>query len=134
MNNTIKKSLPNNIKFNDVNITDKFFGYYQDLIINEVIPYQWKVINDELEDVEKSSAIKNFQIAAKEKEGNFYGYVFQDTDVYKWLEAVGYSLHLKEDKELECFADDTLDFIHRANQPDKYLHKYFIENLLFSSF
>ena len=69
MNNTIKKSLPNNVKFNDVNITDKFFGYYQDLIINEVIPYQWKVINDELEDVEKSSAIKNFQIAAKEKEG-----------------------------------------------------------------
>lgn len=126
MNNTIKKSLPNNIKFNDVNITDKFFGYYQDLIINEVIPYQWKVINDELEDVEKSSAIKNFQIAAKEKEGNFYGYVFQDTDVYKWLEAVGYSLHLKEDKELEKCADEVIDLIGRAQQEDGYIHTYFI--------
>ena len=126
MNNTIKKSLPNNVKFNDVNITDKFFGYYQDLIINEVIPYQWKVINDELEDVEKSSAIKNFQIAAKEKEGNFYGYVFQDTDVYKWLEAVGYSLHLKEDKELEKCADEVIDLIGRAQQEDGYIHTYFI--------
>ena len=126
MNNTIKKSLPNNIKFNDVNITDKFFGYYQDLIINEVIPYQWKVINDELEGVEKSSAIKNFQIAAKEKEGNFYGYVFQDTDVYKWLEAVGYSLHLKEDKELEKCADEVIDLIGRAQQEDGYIHTYFI--------
>lgn len=66
MDNMVTKDLASNIKFNNVNITDRFFGYYQNLIINEVIPYQWKVLNDELEDVEKSSAIKNFKIAAKE--------------------------------------------------------------------
>ena len=32
--------------------------------------------------------------------GNFYGFIFQDSDVYKWLEAVAYSLHLKENKEV----------------------------------
>ena len=58
MDNIITKELASNIKFNNVNITDRFFGYYQNLIINEVIPYQWKVLNDELEGVEKSSAIK----------------------------------------------------------------------------
>lgn len=116
----------NNIKFNNVNITDSFFGYYQNLIINEVIPYQWKVLNDELEDVEKSSAIKNFQIAAKEIEGNFYGFVFQDSDVYKWLEAVAYSLHLKENKDLEKCADEVIDLIGRAQQDDGYLQTYFI--------
>lgn len=116
----------NNIKFNNVNITDRFFGYYQNLIVNEVIPYQWKVLNDELEDVEKSSAIKNFEIAAKEREGNFYGFVFQDSDVYKWLEAVAYSLHLKDNEELEKCADDVIDLIGRAQQNDGYLHTYFI--------
>lgn len=126
MNNTVTKGLANNIKFNNVNITDKFFGYYQKLIINEVIPYQWKVLNDELEDVEKSSAIKNFQIAAKEREGNFYGFIFQDSDVYKWLEAVAYSLHLKENRELERCADEVIDLIGRAQQDDGYLHTYFI--------
>lgn len=126
MNNTVTKGLANNIKFNNVNITDKFFGYYQKLIINEVIPYQWKVLNDELEDVEKSSAIKNFQIAAKEREGNFYGFIFQDSDVYKWLEAVAYSLHLKENRKLERCADEVIDLIGRAQQDDGYLHTYFI--------
>lgn len=115
-----------NIKFNNVNITDRFFGYYQDLIINEVIPYQWKVLNDELEDVVKSSAIKNFEIAAKEKEGNFYGFIFQDSDLYKWLEAVAYSLHLKKNEELEECADKIIDLIGRAQQDDGYLHTYFI--------
>ena len=83
MDSIITKELASNIKFNNVNITDRFFGYYQNLINNEVIPYQWKVLNDELEGVEKSSAIKNFKIAAKEMEGNFYGFIFQDSDVYK---------------------------------------------------
>lgn len=115
-----------NIKFNNVNITDRFFGYYQDLIINEVIPYQWKVLNDELEDVVKSSAIKNFEIAAKEREGNFYGFIFQDSDLYKWLEAVAYSLHLKKNEELEECADKIIDLIGRAQQDDGYLHTYFI--------
>lgn len=125
MSNVMNKVLPKNVSFNNVNITDEFFGYYQELIINEVIPYQWKVLNDELEDVEKSSAIKNFQIAAKERNGNFYGFIFQDSDVYKWLEAASYSLHLKEDKALEECADEVIDLIGRAQQEDGYINTYF---------
>ena len=37
---------------------------------------------------EKSHAIENFRIAAGESKGEFYGTVFQDSDVAKWLEAV----------------------------------------------
>ena len=119
------KTLPQNIKFNQVNVTDKFFKYYQNLIIDNVIPYQWSVLNDKLQDIEKSSAIKNFQIAAKELEGNFYGFIFQDSDVYKWLEAVGYSLHLRKDSELEKCADAVIDLIGRAQEDDGYINTYF---------
>ncbi len=34
MDNIIINELASNIKFNNVNITDRFFGYYQNLIIN----------------------------------------------------------------------------------------------------
>ena len=38
MDSIITKELASNIKFNNVNITDRFFGYYQNLIINKGIP------------------------------------------------------------------------------------------------
>lgn len=40
------------------------------------------------------------------EEGEFYGFVFQDTDSAKWLETVAYSLILSPDPELERTADD----------------------------
>lgn len=59
-------------------------------------------------------------------EGRFYGQVFQDSDVSKWLEAVGNVLMLERDKELEEKADSVIDIIARAQQPDGYLDTYFI--------
>lgn len=44
----------------------------------------------------------NFRIAAGEEKGERKGVVFQDTDLYKWLEAVAYTIaggrgeHLEE--------------------------------------
>ncbi len=59
-------------------------------------------------------------------EGHFYGQVFQDSDVYKWLEAVGNVLMLGRDEKLEAQADSVIDIIARAQQPDGYLDTYFI--------
>ena len=74
-----------------------FFKRYEELVLREVIPYQERALRDEIEGAEKSHAILNFQMAAQviatgSCEGEFYGMVFQDSDVYKWLEAVAYSL------------------------------------------
>ena len=52
--------------------------------MNTVIPYQEKILNDEIPGVEKSHALANFRIAAGLEEGEFYGMVFQDSDVAKW--------------------------------------------------
>lgn len=60
------------------------------------------------------------------KKGQFYGAVFQDTDVAKWLEAVGYSLAEKKNEKLEKLADDAIDVIVQAQQEDGYLDTYFI--------
>ena len=98
----------------------------QKLVQDVVIPYQEKVLHDEIPGIEKSHAIENFRIAAGEAEGEFYGRVFQDSDVAKWIEAVAYSLVLKPDADLEARADDIIDLVGRAQQEDGYLDTYFI--------
>ncbi len=50
---------------------------------------------------------------------------FYDSDSGKWLEAVGYSLRTHPDPALEQQADDLIDRMARAQQPDGYLNSYF---------
>lgn len=113
------------IDLKNIHITDSFWNKYVHLVKDVIIPYQWDILNDRLEDVETSHCIENFKIAAGESEGEFQGAVFQDTDVAKWLEAVGFALSWERDEKLEALADETIDLIGRAQQPDGYLNTYF---------
>ena len=113
-------------KLGNVKVKDDFWGRYTSLAKDVIIPYQWQAINDLVPDTEPSHAIKNFRIAAGEEEGEFRGYVFQDSDVAKWLEAVSYSLTIKPDSELEKTADEVIDLIGRAQREDGYLDTYFL--------
>ena len=59
MKEGLKSSLLNKVK-----VTDKFWRGYQELVMDTVIPYQEKILNDEIPGVEKSHALANFRIAA----------------------------------------------------------------------
>lgn len=91
-----------------------------------IIPYQWDAMNDRIPDAEPSHCLENFAVAAGRKKGEFYGAVFQDTDIAKWLEAVGFSLAAEKNPELEKTADEVIDLIAEAQQEDGYLDTYFI--------
>jgi len=122
---------------NGVKISDAFWNRYRRLVKHEMIPYQWNVLNDaidiniekERDDAsipnEKSHAIENFRIAAKRSKGDHYGWVFQDSDVYKWLEAVAYTLGYEPDDDLKKTADEVIDLISEAQEDDGYLNTYF---------
>lgn len=110
---------------NKVNITDQFWSKRQKLVTDVVIPYQEKIMNNEVPGIEKSNAITNFKIAAGLEEGEFHGMPFQDSDLAKWLEAVAYSLQIKPDSELERRADEIIKIIAKAQQSDGYLNTYF---------
>ncbi|WP_313152667.1 glycoside hydrolase family 127 protein [Lacrimispora sp.] len=107
-------------------VVDPFWSRYISLIKDVVIPYQWDILNDRIPESEPSHAIDNFRIAAGDMKGRFYGQVFQDSDVFKWLEAVGNVLMLERNEVLEEMADSVIDIIVRAQQPDGYLNTYFI--------
>lgn len=109
----------------DVEIDDRFWSRYIRLVREKMLPYQWEVLNDRVSDAAKSHCIENFKIAAKESTGKYYGMVFQDTDVAKWLEALAYSLDGKRNSALEKEADEVIDLIGRAQQEDGYLNTYY---------
>ena len=106
-------------------INDPFLGQYQRLVRDVVIPYQWDALNDRVAEAEPSHAIANFRIAAGLEQGEFYGMVFQDSDVAKWLEAVAWSLCQKPDAELEKTADEAIELVAAAQCEDGYLNTYF---------
>ena len=82
-------------------------------------------MNDRIPDAESSHCLENFKIAAGRTKGDFYGAVFQDTDVAKWLEAVGFSLACYPDEALEKTADEVIDLIADAQCEDGYINTYF---------
>ena len=96
---------------------------YAKLLCDTVVPFQEAVLNDRVENVEPSHAIDNFRNAAtlletgkKADNGDFYGMVFRDSDVAKWLEAAAYSLLIKPDEELEQRIDELCDLIAAAQE------------------
>ena len=109
----------------DIVITDSLFGHYVDMIADTVLPYQWNILNDRVEGTPRSHCLDNFRIAAGEMDGEFYGAVFQDTDIYKWLEAVSYCIESGKGDRFSALADEVIDVIARAQQPDGYLNTYY---------
>lgn len=109
----------------NISIHDAFWSKHVDLVRNVIIPYQWEAMNDRIPDAESSHCLENFRIAAGKAQGKFYGAVFQDTDVAKWLEAVGFSLACYPDGELEKLADGAIDLIAQAQREDGYINTYF---------
>ncbi len=121
----MRKKANSSIPLSNIRIDDNFWNKYVKLVKEVIIPYQWDILNDRVDGVETSHCIENFRIAAGEKQGEYHGAVFQDTDVAKWLEAVGFALSAERDEKLEALADETIELIGRAQQPDGYLNTYY---------
>ncbi len=62
------------------------------------------------------------------EEDKFYGFLFQDSDFHKWIEAVAYSLTQHPDAALEKLADEAIDIVCAAQTPEGYLDTYYIIN------
>lgn len=107
-----------------------FLGDYQKLVRETVIPYQYRVLNDAVEDAEPSHVIENFRSAGRvlrgeKPSGDFYGMVFQDSDAAKWLEGAAYSLMNQPDDALEQTIDELVELIAAAQDEDGYLNTHF---------
>ena len=107
------------VSFADVNITDTFWKPRMDLVAT--VTLQACIYQTEI----KTPRIRNFEIAGGTRKGKFEGIFYDDSDVYKALEAIAYSLKNNPNPELEKKADEWIDKIAAAQQPDGYLNTYY---------
>ena len=72
--------------------------------------------------LEESGTLQNFRIAAGTAEGEAEGMIFQDSDVYKWLEAVAFEIGREDDGELRRLQQSVTATVAAAQQEDGYLN------------
>jgi DUF1680 family protein len=76
--------------------------------------------------LEESGCLDNFRRAAGQKECDFRGPVFMDSDAYKWLEAAASTLATHSESALEAMVESVIDLLAAAQQPDGYLNTRFM--------
>jgi uncharacterized protein len=107
------------VNFSKVSITDNFWKPKIDKVATKTLPAcinQTEVV---------TPRIRNFEKVARKKGEKHEGVYYDDSDVYKALEAMAYSLKTHPDSALERKADEWIDKIAAAQQPDGYLNTYY---------
>ncbi len=110
------------INFSRVNITDRFWKPKMDLVATTTLKaciYQTETA---------TPRIRNFEKVARKKGEKHEGIYYDDSDVYKALEAISYSISTRHDTALERKADEWIVKIAAAQLPDGYLDTYFTLN------
>lgn len=106
------------IDFSHVKINDNFWSPRLSKHVSATLP----VCINQIEN--QTGRIRNFENAAK-GEGEHSGIFFDDSDVYKALEGMAYSLINNPDPELEKKADEWIDKFAAAQQPDGYINTFY---------
>jgi len=106
------------VSFTKVKLSDEFWAPRIETNRTVTIPQI-------LERCKETGRIDNFSKAAGLMKGGYAGaYPFDDTDVYKLIEAAGYSLSNHPDSELEKTMDDVILKIEAAQEKDGYLYTW----------
>ncbi|MEW6201518.1 MAG: beta-L-arabinofuranosidase domain-containing protein, partial [bacterium] len=104
----------------DVQLTDSFWK--PKLTINHTVslPHQY-------DECERTGRIDNFRYAAGVKDCGHKGQIFDDSDVYKWMEAAAYDLVNYPDTEAEQKLAGVIELIAKSQDRDGYLNTAFTD-------
>lgn len=107
------------VSFSDVLVTGPFWKQKMETVATATIDACVNYTQN------KTGRIRNFEKAAK-RSGKHEGIYYDDSDVYKAIEAIAYSLKNHPDSILERNTDEWIDKIAAAQLPDGYLNTYYI--------
>lgn len=108
------------INFSRVSITDDFWKPKIDKVATKTLAaciFQTET---------NTGRIRNFEKVARGKGEKHEGIFYDDSDVYKAIEAMAYAIKMTGNAALERKADEWIDKIAAAQQPDGYLNTYYI--------
>ena len=105
--------------FSQIKITDSFWKPKLEKVAKSALPasiYQTEI---------NTGRIRNFEKAGRKQGEDHEGIYYDDSDVYKALEAIAYSLQNIPDAALEQKADEWIAKIASAQEPDGYINTFY---------
>jgi uncharacterized protein len=103
------------VPLTSVRITDGFWAPKREINRTVTIPHI-------MQQNELTGRIDNFLKAAKKKPGAYQGQRYNDTDVYKIIEAASWSMATHPDPQLDRKVDELIAIVAAAQEPDGYLY------------
>jgi len=103
------------VPLTSVRVTDEFWAPKRDVNRTITIPHI-------MQQNEVTGRVDNFLKAAKQTAGSYQGQRYNDTDVYKVIEAASWSLATHPDPALDTKIDSLIAIIGAAQEPDGYLY------------
>jgi DUF1680 family protein len=110
------------VPLGSVKINDNFWSHWQKSHTIGTIPNAISQIRD------STHRLANFEIAAGVSNGKYSGLVWDDSDVYKVMEGMAYSLQNTPNPELEKLMDHWIDLISKSQEPNGYLVTFYMLN------
>ncbi len=107
------------VNFSQVNVTDQFWKPKIDKVATKTLDaciYQTETA---------TPRIRNFERVARAKGEEHEGIFYDDSDVFKALEAMAYSLKTHPSEAMEKKCDEWIEKIASAQQPDGYLNTWY---------
>lgn len=114
-----RKTTVKPVSLGAVRFNDRFWLPRLQRNLNVTIPSQYQQCLE-------TGRIDNFCRAAGRLKADFQGIFFNDSDVYKWLEAASYALATDFSPSLYAQVDELIADIAAAQQPDGYLNTYYM--------
>jgi len=106
------------VPIENVHLEDLFWAPRISTLREKTLPSQHRIL-------EETGRLFNFRRASGKEKGEFRGLYFNDSDVYKWIEAAAFTLATGRNDELHKLTKQTISEIISAQDDDGYLNTYF---------
>ena len=110
-----------NVPVRAVTIEDGFWAARREVNVTESIPTMHDLM-------ESHGRMNNFRRLIGQSNAPQISRPFADTDVYKWTEAVAFTLQSGDRAELRKTSEEIIDLIVAVQKPNGYINTYFVDD------
>ena len=110
-----------NVPIHAVTVSAGFWGARREINVDKSIPSMEKLL-------ESNGRMNNFLRLVGRSDAKQTGPVYSDSDVYKWIEAVGFALQSGDIPSLHADAQKIIKEIVTVQEPSGYLNTYYVQD------